>query len=264
MLYQSETRAFDGVAAWRFDDGDLGPSEADQIAVRVRGARVTANFFDVLGVPPPRSAGRSPRATTGLTNHLALLLAWLLCVDCEHFVNTQYEKPFRDYWYGKPALPRTPEKRTLLTLDDLDYRTFKLFHLLILWRSSVATLEAFTPVSLGPYEARIRQMLISGDPGPVTFVQILGVVLVDPRDGTVHDRTVMYPGDYRWEGRRMYNCMFGGCGWFYIVAKHPSIGFQEQMLTEAGRIVMPVFDLIQSYPYFSQFIARYRQMGSSS
>ena len=52
MLYQSETRAFDGVAAWRFDDGDLGPSEADQTAVRVRGARVTANFFDVLGVPP--------------------------------------------------------------------------------------------------------------------------------------------------------------------------------------------------------------------
>ena len=52
MLYQSETRAFDGVAAWRFDDGDLGPSEPGQTAVRVRGARVTANFFDVLGVPP--------------------------------------------------------------------------------------------------------------------------------------------------------------------------------------------------------------------
>jgi putative ABC transport system permease protein len=52
MLYQSEARAFDGVAAWRFDDGDLAPSEAGQSAVRVRGARVTANFFDVLGVPP--------------------------------------------------------------------------------------------------------------------------------------------------------------------------------------------------------------------
>jgi putative ABC transport system permease protein len=52
MLYQSETRAFEGVAAWRFDDGDLGPSEEGQAAVRVRGARVTANFFDILGVPP--------------------------------------------------------------------------------------------------------------------------------------------------------------------------------------------------------------------
>ena len=60
MLYQSEARAFDGVAAWRFDDGDLGPSEADQRAVRVRGARVTASFFDVLGVPPARGRTFAP------------------------------------------------------------------------------------------------------------------------------------------------------------------------------------------------------------
>jgi putative ABC transport system permease protein len=52
MLYQSETHAFEGVAAWRFDDGDLSASEADQTAIRVRGARVTASFFDVLGVRP--------------------------------------------------------------------------------------------------------------------------------------------------------------------------------------------------------------------
>lgn len=60
MLYQSEARAFDGVAAWRFDDGDLGPSEADQTAVRVRGARVTASFFDVLGVPPALGRAFAP------------------------------------------------------------------------------------------------------------------------------------------------------------------------------------------------------------
>ncbi len=60
MLYQSEARAFDGVAAWRFDDGDLAPSEAGQTAVRVRGARVTASFFDVLGVPPALGRAFAP------------------------------------------------------------------------------------------------------------------------------------------------------------------------------------------------------------
>jgi predicted permease len=60
MHYQSAARAFDGVAAWRFDDGDLGPSAADQTAVRVRGARVTANFFDVLGVPPALGRAFAP------------------------------------------------------------------------------------------------------------------------------------------------------------------------------------------------------------
>lgn len=52
LLYQSQALAFDGVAAWRFDDGDLGASEADQTAIRVRGARVTASFFDVLRARP--------------------------------------------------------------------------------------------------------------------------------------------------------------------------------------------------------------------
>ncbi len=52
LLYQAEARAFDGVAAWRFDDGDLGPTDPGQRTVRVHGARVTANFFDVLGVRP--------------------------------------------------------------------------------------------------------------------------------------------------------------------------------------------------------------------
>ncbi len=44
----------------RFDDGDLGASEAGQNAVRVRGARVTASFFDVLGVPPAPRQGFAP------------------------------------------------------------------------------------------------------------------------------------------------------------------------------------------------------------
>ncbi len=60
MLYESEASAFDAVGAWRFDDGDLGPSAADQNAVRVRGARVTARFFDVLGVRPARGRTFAP------------------------------------------------------------------------------------------------------------------------------------------------------------------------------------------------------------
>jgi hypothetical protein len=57
MLYQDRTLAFDGVAAWRFDDGDLHALDEGQRAARVHGARVTANFFDVLGVRPTVGRG---------------------------------------------------------------------------------------------------------------------------------------------------------------------------------------------------------------
>jgi predicted permease len=57
LLYQRQTRVFDGVAAWRFDDGDLRGSEPGQATVRARGARVTSNFFDVLGIRPALGRG---------------------------------------------------------------------------------------------------------------------------------------------------------------------------------------------------------------
>jgi putative ABC transport system permease protein len=60
MLYQNQASAFEGIAAWRFDDGDLGALEAGQNPIRVRGARVTANFFDVLGVRPALGRGFAP------------------------------------------------------------------------------------------------------------------------------------------------------------------------------------------------------------
>ena len=57
MLYQSDARAFEGVAAWRFDNGILGAVEPSQNAIRARGARVTANFFEVMGVRPALGRG---------------------------------------------------------------------------------------------------------------------------------------------------------------------------------------------------------------
>jgi predicted permease len=73
MLYQSQARAFDGVAAWRFDDGDLGASEADQTAIRVRGARVTANFFDVLRARPAIGRAFAPGEDRPGANRVVVL-----------------------------------------------------------------------------------------------------------------------------------------------------------------------------------------------
>lgn len=73
ILYQTAARAFEGVAAWRFDNGVLGASVRDQTAVRVRGARVTSNFFDVLGVQPALGRGFAPGEDRGGANHVVVL-----------------------------------------------------------------------------------------------------------------------------------------------------------------------------------------------
>lgn len=73
LLYQSQARAFDGVAAWRFDDGGLSASEEDQTAIRVRGARVTANFFDVLGARPAIGRAFAPGEDRPGVNRVVVL-----------------------------------------------------------------------------------------------------------------------------------------------------------------------------------------------
>jgi putative ABC transport system permease protein len=73
MLYQGAAHVFDGVAAWRFDNGILGASDPSQSAIRVRGARVTSNFFDVMGVRPMLGRAFAPGEDRPGTNRVVVL-----------------------------------------------------------------------------------------------------------------------------------------------------------------------------------------------
>jgi putative ABC transport system permease protein len=85
-LYQHETRAFEGVAAWRFDNGNVGASEPGQTAIRARAARVTSNFFDVLGVRPALGRAFAPGEDRPGANRVVVL---------SHRV-------WRERWHGDP------------------------------------------------------------------------------------------------------------------------------------------------------------------
>src|SRR5205807_8245068 len=99
----------------------------------------------------------------------------LLCDGCEGVIK-RYEDYFARTWYGQGVLPQfAPEHGEAVVTDGLDYAAFKLFHLSILWRASVATREEFRDVKLGPqHEDAIRRMLLAGDPGPADRYRLTG------------------------------------------------------------------------------------------
>jgi len=84
----------------------------------------------------------------------------LLCEDCEQFFNREYEQPFYTYWLDGNPLAGL-EHQELVTLTDIDYRRFKLFHLSILFRAGASTLPEYWEVQLGPHLEKIRLMLRS-------------------------------------------------------------------------------------------------------
>jgi hypothetical protein len=165
----------------------------------------------------------------------------LLCKKCETFLS-KIENAFKKYWYGTPALPAvitTPEA----AIVGFDYKTFKLFHLLILWRASVATTQDFNTVSLGPYENKVRQILLSGDPGPEEHYPMYGQVLIKDRAGHVAYGIVGKPQRSRFDEATVYYVAYSGCEWVTIVTEKPTP--EEAALlpfapTKAGTMLLAV------------------------
>lgn len=160
----------------------------------------------------------------------------LLCDDCEQFLNKHYEYPFKQYWYDRKPLP--PQLGwNGIRLQGINYPLFKLFHLSILFRASVARGSTFKDVLLGPHEERVRQLLKAGDPGLVSEYPIFGFVLVDDLNKPMH-KIMIPPYKARFEGHVVYQAIFGGCMWVYTVSKHVSKLMMRVSLQPSGSLCL--------------------------
>jgi hypothetical protein len=151
----------------------------------------------------------------------------LLCDDCEQFLNDNYEKPFKQYWIDQCPLPKSIGPKGVV-VRNIDYSMFKLFHLSILFRASVAATPTFGHVALGPHEQILRKMVLNRDPGTDSDYSILAFVVVD-RNGAPLWRLILPPFPSRFQSHRFYMSIFGACSWCYKVSKHPS-----SLLKQAG------------------------------
>ena len=82
---------------------------------------------------------------------------YLFCSDCEQHLNEKYEKPFLQQWTIDHRLPNRMQNNSVHSAI-YNYQSFKLFHLSILFRSSVSSLPTFQRVNLGMHEEYIRNI----------------------------------------------------------------------------------------------------------
>ena len=161
----------------------------------------------------------------------------LLCEKCEQFLNDQYEKYFHDLWFSKSSIPFTCDTAKVYEITGIDYPKFKLFHLSILFRAGVSSLPTFTQVDLGPHEDRLRVMLLNHDPGMSTDYQIFAYIVVK-KDGGVVQKLISQPIRIKADGHTVYNIMFGGCSWHYMVSSHNLPEFRKVALRSGGTIYL--------------------------
>jgi len=168
----------------------------------------------------------------------------LLCADCEHFLNHAYEQPMSKAW---PTLFPDEISGTAYLLENVDYRIFKLFHLSILWRASMARRPEWADVSLGAHhEEVLRQAILASSAPHQTNYPLLGTIFVGPdtrrpASGWVGPHVIARLGQ-----ARVYSALYGGAMWHTVVASHQEIDPSNPfVLTERGQLGMPVYDIMQ-------------------
>ena len=159
---------------------------------------------------------------------------YLFCEKCEQHFNKYYEEPFLDQWVKATPLP-DPWGVEDLRLARFDYSSFKLFHLSVFFRASVSSLLAFATVALGPHEERLRQLILSRNPGEAWEYPILGRAIVHHEtkhlihmvSGAVQSSS---------EGHRCYGMLYGGVEWCIRVSSHRDKDFESDCLQPNGEM----------------------------
>jgi hypothetical protein len=89
----------------------------------------------------------------------------LLCEQCEAITAKWDDTGIKflqnaDLWEQKNL-----GDRSYYEIMNFEYSTLKLFFMSVLWRAAVSSFSFFSAVELGPFHARLSNLLLSADPG---------------------------------------------------------------------------------------------------
>ncbi len=159
---------------------------------------------------------------------------FLFCDDCEGRLGK-----FENY--------ASPIVKSLLALEveeddgtyivrDINYQSFKLFQMSLLWRASVASIDMFGNIALGSHEERLRKMLLSEDPGPPDQY---GCMMVAMQDTKYMHRIIWSPETDQIDGLPVYRFQTGRLFWYFFLPNAIPAGAASHFLTEGGNLQVP-------------------------
>jgi hypothetical protein len=170
----------------------------------------------------------------------------LLCGDCE--TNLSKLERYANLLLNGGISIVSMRKGNLLHLSDIDYCTFRLFQLSVLWRASISTDSFFSNVSLGKHEGKIRKLILSNDTG-LTWQYGCSMVGLIADDAVLTD-VMIQPNRLKLQGHTGYRFVFGGFIWIYFASNHkPPIQIQPAFLSPAGNMTILVknFECVKDF-----------------
>lgn len=166
---------------------------------------------------------------------------YMLCLGCEERLNV-YETYVAKLW--KKHFPEKVEGAIFIM--KIDYSLFRLFHLSILWRASVSTLDFFKHVSLGKHEEIIRTMILNNDPGKADQYAFVSRILYTTDKKIIH--TIAQPLQAKKAGFTFYSFSFGGVMWDYMVSVQSCRKFSDKypFFSEDGKLYLATENIFEN------------------
>jgi hypothetical protein len=188
----------------------------------------------------------------------------LLCDACEQLLNDRYEKSFRAAWLVDRKLPSVVSTAEV-QITGLNYSTFKLFHLSVLWRAAVATEGEYKGVWVPPnHQEELRRMVFEGDPGDATKYPLLALALLLPPDGKPAFDLIQTTSYELVEGQYMYRTVYGASAWqVWVGDRLPNPVLSPFTLTLSGALLMPAVDARLFGPIWSVWQS-HRQLAANT
>lgn len=108
-------------------------------------------------------------------------------------------------------------------ISNLDYKLLKLFFISLLWRASVSTHEFYHRVSAGPFEEKLKQMILEDNPGSSDMFSVTLSKFSDPRIVEMLD-----PDRFKCHGLNYYRFYIAGYVAYIKVDKRPPVDYMDR------------------------------------
>ena len=157
----------------------------------------------------------------------------LLCEDCDQRRLGRLDNYAARVFKGGIEIEVT-DKPGCLIVGKLDYTTFKLWEMSLLWRCGVSRRAEFDATRLGPHTEKLRRHLLEQCAGqPYEY----GCIVLLPSSHEVTKHFIYPPEPITIAGHRCYRASFGALWWVFVVSNH-SAAFpsQQGFLNDQGAL----------------------------
>ncbi len=170
---------------------------------------------------------------------------YLLCEKCEGLLG-ENERHFNNVWYGSDRLPTRFNER-YWQLKNLNYTSFRLFHLSILWRCAMAKNEGYDKVRLCDHAGKIGHLLLNSNAGKEDEYPIIGQFLI--HEGAILHGLISPPYRFKYKGMHLYLITYGGCEWYFPISKNNRAEFKALQLKSDGSLILGHMPFKRSVTY---------------